>query len=83
MNKQRKPKASGAARPITTKRDYAAAAAVVKNLSGQAGPDSTAELRVQALLKEMDRFDDSDEDASTDIAEAYDYTGPRRRWSDD
>ena len=83
MTRQRKPGAGGNARPITTKRDYAAAAAVVKKLSGQAGPDSAAELRLQSLLREMDKFDDSEEDAGTDIAEAREYSGPRRRWSDD
>jgi hypothetical protein len=81
MTKSRKP--NGSARPIKTKRDYKGAADVVKRLSGQDGRDSTAELRLQGLLHEMDKFEEIEEDASADSPEEYDYPGPRRRWSDD
>jgi len=76
-------KHNGRARPIKTKRDYKGAAAVVKQLSGQAGRDSAAELRLQSLLQEMDKFEEIEEEASADSPEEYDYPGPRRRWSDD
>jgi hypothetical protein len=76
-------KHNGRARPIKTKRDYKGAAAVVKQLSGQAGRDSAAELRLQSLLQEMDKFEEIEEEASADLPEEYDYPGPRRRWSDD
>ena len=76
-------KINGRARPIKTRRDYKGAADVVKHLSGQAQRDSTAELRLQALLQEMDRFEEIEEEASADSPEDYDYPGPRRRWSDD
>jgi hypothetical protein len=56
---------------------------VVKQLSGQAGRDSAAELRLQSLLQEMDKFEEIEEEASADLPEEYDYPGPRRRWSDD
>jgi len=81
MTKSRKP--NGSARPIKTKRDYAGASALAKRLSGQADRDSTVELRLQSLLREMDKFEEIEEDTSTDLPEEYDYPGPRRRWSDD
>lgn len=71
------------ARPIRTKRDYAGASAVVKRMSGQAGRKSAAELRLQSLLRELDRFDDPEDDTNADSTEEHDYSGPRRRWSDD
>ena len=70
-------------RPISSKRDFERASAVAKRLSGQPGADSAAELRLQALLREMDRFEETDDAASDDALEEYDYAGPRRRWSDD
>jgi len=81
MTKSRKP--NGSARPIKTKRDCTGASALVKRLSGQTERDSAAELRLQALLQEMDKFEEIEEDASADSPEEYDYPGPRRRWSDD
>jgi len=75
--------ASGPARPIKTKRDYEGASAVIKRLSGETGRDSSAELRLQALLREMDKFDDAEDSMGTDFSGDYDDAGPRRRWSDD
>jgi len=78
MTKRRK--VNGRARPIRTKRDYEGASSVVKRLSSQADRDSAAELRLQSLLRQMDEFDDLEDDLAADDPE--DYSGPRRRWSD-
>jgi hypothetical protein len=79
MTKRRK--VNGRARPIRTKRDYEGASKVIKSLSGQADRDSAAEQRLQSLLRQMDEFDDLEDDLTADNPE--DYSGPRRRWSDD
>ena len=83
MTKRDRRRANGPARPIKTKRDYERASTVVKRLSGKTGLDSTAELRLQSLLRELDKFDDPEENSSENNPEDYDYAGPRRRWSDD
>jgi len=80
MSKRKK--ANGYARPVRTKRDYERAASVAKRLSGQADRDSAAELRLQSLLRQLDKFDDLEEEAGADDPEDYPYSGPRRRWSD-
>lgn len=71
------------ARKIRTGRDFERASVVVKRLSGQTDANSAAELRLQALLREMDRFDDENDATSEDALEDYDYSGPRRRWAED
>ena len=76
-------KHNGRARPIKTKRDYEGASIVAKRLKGEAAGDSAAELRLQALLLEMDKYEETEEDAGADSPEDYEHTGPRRRWSDD
>ncbi len=78
MTKRRK--VNGRARPIRTKRDYEGASTVAKRLSSQADRDSAAELRLQSLLRQMDEFDELEDEISSDAPE--DYSGPRRRWSD-
>ena len=83
MTKRDRKRSNGRARPIKTKRDYERASTLVKRLSGQASLDSTAELRMQSLLRELDKFDGPEVDASENDAEGFDYSGPRRRWSDD
>jgi hypothetical protein len=83
MTKRNQRRHNGAARPIRTKRDYEGASVVVKRLSGQKGRDSAAELRLQSLLRELDKFDESEDDANADLSGGDDYSGPRRRWSDD
>lgn len=83
MTKRTRRKAHGPARPVRTKRDYERASAVVKRLSGRADRDSAAELRLQSLLRELEKFDDQEDDAGADLPDDYDYSGPRRRWSDD
>ena len=77
---KRKKRTDGRARPIRTKRDYEGASTAAKRLSSQADRDSAAELRLQSLLRQMDEFDDVEEDVGGDPPE--DYSGPRRRWSD-
>ncbi|HKW37787.1 MAG TPA: hypothetical protein VJO54_08265 [Burkholderiales bacterium] len=79
MRKRARP--NGFARPVTTRRDFENASAVAKRLSGQADRDSAAERRLQALLKELDRYEDL-EDEDSDDDEELRYSGPRRRWSD-
>ena len=70
------------ARPIGNRRDYEGASALAKRLSGEAGKDSTAELRLQSLLRELDKYEETAEDEAED-ADTYESAGPRRRWSDD
>jgi hypothetical protein len=83
MTKRDRKRSNGRARPIKTKRDYERASKLVKGLSGRASLDSTAELRLQSLLRELDKFDGPEEEATESEHEDYDYSGPRRRWSDD
>lgn len=83
MTKRDRRRAHRPARPVKTKRDYERASTLIKRLSGQTSLDSTAELRLQSLLRELDKFDGPEEDASENEPEDHDYSGPRRRWSDD
>jgi hypothetical protein len=83
MTKRDRRRAHGPARPIKTKRDFERAATVAKRLSGQQGLDSTAELRLQSLLRELDKFDEPEESADENDPVGQDYSGPRRRWPDD
>jgi hypothetical protein len=78
----RKNKVNGLARPVRTKRDYENVSAIAKRLSKQSDRDSAAERRLQALLKELEQYDELEESAADDPAD-LDYSGPRRRWSDD
>jgi hypothetical protein len=80
MNKRKR--ANGFARPVTTKRDYEGAAAVAKRLSNQADRDSAAERRLQSLLKELDQYEELEEDSAEEDSADLHYSGPRRRWSD-
>jgi hypothetical protein len=83
MTKRGRKEAGRPARPIKTKRDYEHASTVAKRLTGQGGLDSAAELRLQSLLRELDKFDDPEEDTGENSPVDYDQSGPRRRWSDD
>ena len=74
-------KANGFARPVRTRRDYESASAVAKRLSKQSDRDSAAELRLQSLLKELDRYEELEDD-NTDEPGDLSYSGPHRRWSD-
>jgi hypothetical protein len=77
----RRAKANGFARPVKTKRDYENASAVAKRLSNQSDRDSAAERRLQSLLKELERFDELEDEVADDQADLS-YEGPHRRWSD-
>ena len=71
-------------RPIGTRRDYEGASAVAKRLSGENPRDSAAELRLQSLLRELDKYDEAaEEDEIGDGQTDYESSGLRRRWSDD
>ena len=83
MTKRDRRRSNGPARPIKTKRDYERASTVAKRLSRQKSPDSTAELRLQSLLRELDKYEDPGDDPDENDPGEPDYTGPRRRWSDD
>jgi hypothetical protein len=83
MTKRDRKRTDSPARPIRTKRDFERASTVAKRLSGQKSLDSTAELRLQSLLRELDKFDEPEEGADESDSGEEDYTGPRRRWSDD
>lgn len=83
MNKPARRKNHERVRPIRTKRDFEGASSVVKSLRGQADIDSTAEIRLQALLRELDKFEEPEDDTDDELPEHIEYSGPRRRWSDD
>ena len=73
----------GRTRPIKTRRDYEGALSASQRMLAYPQRDTAAELRLQALLKEMDRFEALDDDAGDDPSDEALYGGPRRRWSDD
>ncbi len=77
------PKKEKHARPIRKKRDFEGAAAAAKRLSAQAVLDAEAERRLQALLHEMDKFDEPRDDDPGPPDESYDEPKRARRWSDD
>ena len=74
---------NGTTRPIRSKRDYVQAASVVETLRRQAEHESVAELRLQALIHEMEKYDDEQDGDESDDSLGLDYGGPMRRWSDD
>jgi len=71
------------ARPIGNRRDFEGAAALAKRMSGESERDSAAELRLQSLLRELDKYDETEEDDGDSGQDDYDSSGPRRRWSDE
>jgi hypothetical protein len=83
MTKRNPKRPNGHVRPIRTKRDFDGAAAVVKSLSTRSDRDSLAERRMQALLHELERYDEIEDEAEADSALEEGYPGPRRRWSDE
>ena len=70
------------ARSIKTRRDYQGARSLANKLREQSA-ETEAERRLQALLQEIEKFDDDDgiED-DADLPEDMDSL-PRRRWSDE
>ena len=71
------------ARPIGNRRDFEGASAVAKRLSVEGERDSAAEVRLKSLLRELDKYDETEEDESDAGEDDYDSGAPRRRWSDD
>ena len=71
------------ARPIKTARDHKNARAIASKTLQQAEREPAAERRLQALLSEIEKFDNEGEDEDyADTADEMDGL-PRRRWSDD
>jgi hypothetical protein len=83
MTKRHPKRPNGHVRPIRTRRDFDGASAVLKTLSTRSDRDSPAERRMQALLQELDRYDETGDEAEEDSALDEGYPGPRRRWSDE
>jgi hypothetical protein len=71
-----------AARPIKAKRDFEGASEIAKHLAAQVARDDAAEKRLQALLHEMDKYDEVEDDMGDSPAEGYGEPGIARRWSD-
>lgn len=82
MTKQGHRKTPHRARSIKTKRDFEGATAAAKRLKAKAERDDAAEIRLQGLLHELDKFDETIDDEDGDGSADYDYPGPARRWSD-
>jgi hypothetical protein len=80
--RQENKKSAHTARPIRKKRDFEAAAEVAKRLAAQAARDDAAERRLQALLHEMDKFDEAEDDVAEDIDASFEDPAHSRRWSD-
>ena len=76
--------AKALARPIKSKRDYHGATSVANKARRQNGQEPDVERRLQALLHEIEKFDDTqdEDDDFGDAAEDVDGL-PRRRWSDE
>lgn len=72
------------ARSIKTRRDYHGATSLVKKTRQQSGQEPESERRLQALLQEIEKFDDTqdEDDGFGNAAEDADSL-PRRRWSDE
>ena len=82
MPRQGQKKAKSTAGPPKAKR--APKARPAKPLSAQAFKDTKAELRLQTLLHELDKYDEpEDDDADAGSGEGYDSAGPSHHWSDD
>ncbi len=69
-------------RPIKSRQDLERVMTITQRMRAQPKRDSEAELRLLALLAEMDKFEAMD-DSDDDDADASLYGGPRRRWTDD
>ena len=76
-------KPNGHARPIKTERDFKGAVSVVRTIVNQSDRESAAEKRLQALIREMEKFDAADDDDTPTVSEEDSRGGPQRRWSDD
>lgn len=83
MTTQGRKKTQRPARPIKTKRDFAGVTAVVERLAEQSERDAAAELRLQLLLKELDKREQPEDDMDSDFSADDDCPRPGRRWSDE
>ncbi len=83
MTQRRQHRRNGAARPIRSKRDYVQAGDAVKRLNQDFDGESAAELRLQALIREMEKYDDEADGFESDFSFEMENGGLRRRWSDD
>jgi hypothetical protein len=75
-------KPNGHARPIKTERDFKSAVSVVRTIVIQPDRESAAEMRLQSLIREMEKFDAADDDTPA-VPEEDSHGRPQRRWSDD
>jgi hypothetical protein len=73
----------GIARPIKSSRDYKQALSITQRLLAHPNRDTEEEKRLKALLEEMDRFEEVDDNANDDFSDDALHGGPRRRWSDE
>jgi hypothetical protein len=83
MTKQIRKKTQHPIRPIKTKRDLAGVTVVVERLAEKSEKDDAAELRLQLLIKALDKADEPGDDEDTDLSADDDYPRPGRRWSDE
>ena len=83
MTKQGRKNTQHCVRPIKTKRDFEGVTAVVKGLADKSQRDAAAEQRLQLMLKELDNFDQPEDDADANLSVDDDYPGPWQRWSDE
>ena len=83
MTKQARKKTQRPVRPIKTKRDLAGVTVVVERLAEKSEKDDAAELRLQLLIKELDKVDEPGDDEDADLSADDDYPRPGRRWSDE
>lgn len=75
--------AKALARSIKSRRDYQDARSLASKMREQRGTDTDEERRLQALLREIEKFDSEDAvDEDADLADDLDGV-PSRRWSDD
>ena len=82
MSTKGRKRGNQSARPIRNILDRERVAEIVKKLSAQNDRDSAAEKRLAALLREMEKYDGTEDDLGDDFLDENDYSGPLRRWSD-
>lgn len=82
MSAKGRRRGSRSARPIRNILERERVAEIVKKLSDQNERDSAAEKRLAALLREMEKYDGAEDEPGDDFLDENDYSGPRRRWSD-
>lgn len=83
MTKQGRKNIQHGVRPIKTRRDFEGVTAVVKRLADKSERDAAAEQRLQLMLKELDKFDQPEDDADANLSVDDDYPRPGQRWSDE